>query len=102
MWTGYFTSRTALKGFVKDLSRFTQTIRKHVSELKISGESSFINQNAKSIEETIFGLEQSLGILQHHDAVAGTAKQYVTDDYVATGLRTISAFNKLYKQIKKE
>lgn len=39
MWTGYFTSRTALKGFVKDLSRFTQTVRKHVSELKISGTS---------------------------------------------------------------
>jgi len=30
-WTGYFTSRVALKGFVKDFSRFTQTVRKHIS-----------------------------------------------------------------------
>ena len=102
MWTGYFTSRVALKGFVKDMSRFTQAVRKHVSELKISGTSDSVNNNPKSIEETIFGMEMALGILQHHDAVAGTAKQHVTDDYIATGLRSIEAFNKVYKSIKKE
>jgi len=31
MWTGYFTSRTALKGFVRDFGRFIQSARKHVS-----------------------------------------------------------------------
>ena len=43
-----------------------------------------------------------MGILQHHDAVAGTEKQRVADDYVATGVREMNKFNKIYKQIKKE
>lgn len=43
-----------------------------------------------------------MGILQHHDAVAGTAKQKVTNDYVKTGLQSIADFNKFYRQIKAE
>jgi hypothetical protein len=88
-WTGYFTSRVALKGFVKDFSRYAQAARKHIAELKISNSSSAVKANARLIEETIFGMEMALGILQHHDAVAGTAKQKVTDDYIATSLRAI-------------
>jgi len=102
MWTGYFTSRTALKGFVKDFSRFAQAARKHVSELKISNASSIISSSAKELESTIFGMEAALGILQHHDAVSGTAKQHVTDDYIATGLRAIDNFGRLYRRIKAE
>ena len=47
-------------------------------------------------------MEGALGVLQHHDAVAGTAKQKVTNDYIATGMRTITAFSKLYAEIKIE
>lgn len=101
-WTGYFVSRVALKGFVRDFGRYTQAARKHISELKMSNANSIVKANAKLIEETIFGLEMALGILQHHDAVAGTAKQKVTDDYIATSLRAIEKFNNLYKQIKAE
>lgn len=88
-WTGYFVSRVALKGFVRDFGRFTQAARKHVSELKISNASATIRDNTKALEDKIWGIEMALGILQHHDAVAGTAKQKVTDDYVATGLKAI-------------
>ena len=99
-WTGYFVSRVALKGFVKDMSRFIQATRKHLAELKIRNETSSVRDNAQPIEKAIFGVEMALGILQHHDAVAGTAKQKVTDDYIATGLRSVREFNKLYSQIK--
>jgi hypothetical protein len=43
-----------------------------------------------------------MGILQHHDAVAGTEKQKVANDYIATALRSIESFSPLYKQILKE
>jgi hypothetical protein len=64
--------------------------------------SATVRSSSKQIESTIFGMEMSMGILQHHDAVAGTAKQKVTDDYVATSLRSIYEFNSLYRKIKAE
>jgi hypothetical protein len=102
MWTGYFTSRVAIKGFVKDFSRFIQATRKHISELKISRTSAIVHNSSKAVEETLWAMEAALGVLQHHDAVAGTAKQHVTDDYIKTGLKAINSFSKLYREIKKE
>ena len=101
-WTGYFTSRVAVKGFVRDLGRYIQAARKHISELKMKGISNVIINNQNKLENAIWGLETAMGILQHHDAVAGTEKQRVADDYVATGLREMSKFNEIYKEIKKE
>ena len=34
-----------------------------------------------SSQKALFPLEDALGISQHHDAVSGTAKQHVADDY---------------------
>lgn len=101
-WTGYFTSRVALKGFVRDFGKYVQTVRRHISELKMTNTSDLVRSSPKQIESTIIGMEMAMGILQHHDAVAGTAKQKVTDDYVATSLRSIDLFNKLYRTIKAE
>jgi len=55
-WTGYFVSRVALKGFVKDMSKFIQTVRKHVAELKIRNEMVSVRDNAKQIETNIFAV----------------------------------------------
>ena len=42
------------------------------------------------------------GIWQHHDAVAGTEKQKVANDYVMLTARAYTAFHKVYDEIRKE
>lgn len=31
--------------------------------------------------ENLISLREAMGVLQHHDAITGTEKQYVADDY---------------------
>jgi lysosomal alpha-mannosidase len=80
-WTGYFTSRTSLKGFVRDLGRYITSVRNHLSLLKLANTSDYIRVKANETENALWHLEMAMGILQHHDAVAGTAKQKVTNNY---------------------
>eukprot|EP00245_Coleochaete_scutata_P006046 TRINITY_DN20159_c0_g1_i1.p1 TRINITY_DN20159_c0_g1~~TRINITY_DN20159_c0_g1_i1.p1 ORF type:complete len:1052 (-),score=194.38 TRINITY_DN20159_c0_g1_i1:847-4002(-) len=69
-WTGYFASRTALKGYVRSLSGFLQAAR----------QLEFFHGRVKK-GPTTDSLEEAMAIAQHHDAVSGTEKQHVADDY---------------------
>jgi len=44
-WTGYFTSRVAIKGNVRDTGRYLQHIRNIFSVAKITNSSQYLNQN---------------------------------------------------------
>ncbi|XP_023639510.1 probable alpha-mannosidase At5g66150 isoform X2 [Capsella rubella] len=70
-WTGYFTSRPALKRYVRALSGYYLAARQ--LEFLVG---------KKSGGPNTCSLADALGIAQHHDAVTGTAKQHVTDDYM--------------------
>jgi lysosomal alpha-mannosidase len=72
-WTGYFVSRAALKGYVRDLNNRLQAAQQLAV---LSG-----LENQPEIEQKIDTLRRAMGILQHHDAVSGTEKQHVTYDY---------------------
>lgn len=61
-----------MKGFVRDFGRWLQAVRKQISEIKMRGSSDVIKNNGKVLEQFIWELEMAMGILQHHDAVAGT------------------------------
>lgn len=69
-WTGFFTSRPALKRYVRILSGYYLAAR----------QLEFFAGKRSPLDDT-FGLGDALGIAQHHDAVTGTAKQHTTDDY---------------------
>ncbi|KAH7727968.1 AMAN-1 protein [Aphelenchoides avenae] len=70
-WTGYFTSKPALKGFIRKSSALLQLSRQ-LSTMAFSS-------NQSSNEENV--LERASALSQHHDAVTGTSKENVTRDY---------------------
>lgn len=72
-WTGYFTSRPGLKYQIVMGNNFLQAAK----QLSVLANPQ-TNQDAVSELEP---LQETLGILQHHDAVTGTCKQFVNDDY---------------------
>ncbi|CAL5444352.1 unnamed protein product [Camellia sinensis] len=69
-WTGYFTSRPSLKRYVRVMSGYYLLAR----QLEF-----FRGRN--KIGPTTDTLADALAIAQHHDAVTGTEKQHVADDY---------------------
>lgn len=68
VWAGYFTSRPAVKGYVRSSSNYLQACR----QLEIQ---------APSESASSFVLWEAMGLAQHHDAVSGTEKQHVAYDY---------------------
>lgn len=70
-WTGYFTSRPTIKRFERESNNFLQ-ICKQLYALADLGPEDKVDLNA---------LREAMGVMQHHDAITGTEKQHVADDY---------------------
>lgn len=73
MWSGYFTSRAALKGYVRDSSAVFQA----------SKQLQFMGARPADMGPTnpLYRFERAMGVLQHHDGVSGSSKQHVAYDY---------------------
>ncbi|QCD96917.1 lysosomal alpha-mannosidase [Vigna unguiculata] len=69
-WTGYFTSRPAIKRYVRLMSGYYLAAR----------QLEFFRGRRNSGPNTD-SLADALAIAQHHDAVTGTEKQHVANDY---------------------
>ncbi|XP_064640290.1 lysosomal alpha-mannosidase-like isoform X2 [Lineus longissimus] len=72
-WTGYFTSRSSLKGYVRETNNFLQAVKQLDTLSQLGPEHS---SNYK-----LGVLKRAMGVAQHHDAVSGTEKQHVAYDY---------------------
>ncbi|KAM7251764.1 hypothetical protein ACFE04_023647 [Oxalis oulophora] len=68
-WTGYFTSRPALKRYVRMMSGYLLAAR----------QLEFFSRRSKGPNTD--SLTDALAILQHHDGITGTEKQHVANDY---------------------
>ena len=80
-WTGYFISRPALKYYERVGNNFLQVIK----------QLNALSQLGSSTENQVSYLKEAMGIMQHHDAVAGTEKEHVNSNYAL----------KLFKGIEK-
>ncbi|XP_043724653.1 probable alpha-mannosidase At5g13980 isoform X2 [Telopea speciosissima] len=69
-WTGYFTSRPALKRYVRLLSGYYLAAR----QLEFFKGRNNLRPNTDTLAD-------ALAVAQHHDAVSGTEKQHVANDY---------------------
>lgn len=75
-WSGYYTSKPLLKKSTRDASKYLQSVKKVLSKLYITGRLKFAD-----IGDSTKDFEAALSTLQHHDAVTGTAKRFVDEDY---------------------
>ncbi|GAM21349.1 hypothetical protein SAMD00019534_045240 [Acytostelium subglobosum LB1] len=74
-WTGYFTTRPELKGY----SRLAIGDYRTAQVFSTYGEQVDGMGRSKDMIEAI----RDISICQHHDAITGTSKPYVMDDYIS-------------------
>ena len=95
-WTGYFSSRADKK----EEDRIAQA-NLHASN-KIFAEQAICqttdDATISSILDAKFGMFDAMGIMQHHDAITGTAKQAVADNYSKHIQTAMTASNNLLVQ----
>jgi len=82
-WTGYFTSRPGLKGLVRQSEAELRNVDNLSSYLAASSKGAGRRISVPGLSPDIDQLHQALGIAQHHDAVSGTEKQAVAENYAA-------------------
>eukprot|EP00892_Ulva_mutabilis_P004205 jgi/Ulvmu1/2156/UM129_0016.1 len=77
-WTGFFSSRPTLKGYIYHAARTLATSRKAAALLTLHGD---CGMHSQGLRAALDKLDAAVALSQHHDAVTGTAKQAVTNDY---------------------
>jgi len=70
-WSGYFTSRPTSKRMIREAEIYSKVL----SQLTV------LRQEPRQTVGGLDTLRETVGIVQHHDAVTGTEKQHVAHDY---------------------
>nr|XP_036215974.1 lysosomal alpha-mannosidase [Bactrocera oleae] len=71
-WTGYYSSRPTQKRFERDGNHFLQVTKQLTTLANLTG---------TNVDDNLNQLRHAMGVMQHHDAITGTEKQHVAQDY---------------------
>uniref|UniRef100_A0A7S2SZB3 Alpha-mannosidase n=1 Tax=Chloropicon primus TaxID=1764295 RepID=A0A7S2SZB3_9CHLO len=92
-WTGYFTSRPSQKRYAFLMTSYLQSAR----------QIQYFMGSSLRESDVLDELENAVSIVLHHDAITGTAKQAVADDYAKRlykgGEGAASLLNQGFKEI---
>jgi len=88
---------------VKETGRFLQSVRTLFAFVQIQKKADYALELQEDMKKSILNLEEAMGILQHHDAVAGTSKQAVAGDYmyiITKALKKVQHVNFFFFSLK--
>ncbi|PAV69612.1 hypothetical protein WR25_02103 isoform F [Diploscapter pachys] len=77
MWTGYFTTRP----FYKRQGRYLHSLIRAADLLSYAARAKVDKDTIKSWNLVLQNARRTLSLFQHHDAITGTSKRHVMDDY---------------------
>ena len=92
-WTGYFSSRPYLKGYIRKASNVFYAMSKYYSTNKLINDKNNYNEVINKLNK----LRESVGLAQHHDAITGTSTRAVSRYYYNLHRNSI---NEMEKELK--
>jgi hypothetical protein len=96
-WTGYFSSRANAKKYMRDASHTLHSSNKLFALASI--DQSTTDSEIDEMLAAKAAMLDVVGVVQHHDAITGTAKQHTADDYNKRIYKGIERTNPVYASI---
>lgn len=96
-WSGYFTSRPNLKEYIRKTSKQFHAQSKLFALGVLN--STVADMDVEAVMNSTMINFDAIGVTQHHDAITGTSKQLVADDYAERLYKALTMTSYPYKEV---